>query len=164
MELITPDFGLLFWQTLTFIIVLFILSKFAWKPIMQALKDRENTIEEALSSAQRAKEEMLQMKATNEKLLQEARLEREKILREAQATANEMVSKAKETAQVEGNRMIENARVAINTEKQAALTEVKNQAAELAIDIAEKLLRKELSDAAAQKELADKFIKDVNLN
>jgi F-type H+-transporting ATPase subunit b len=164
MELITPNFGLLFWQTVTFLIVLFLLSRFAWKPILAALKEREDTIENALLSANRAKEEMLALKASNDQLLQEARLERDKMLKDAQVVAANIVSEAKEVAQSEGARLIDNARAAIQNEKQAALVEVKNQAATLAIDIAEKLLKRELADAESQKKLVNSFIKEVNFN
>lgn len=162
--MVTPDFGLLFWQTLTFLIVLFILGKFAWKPILGSLKERENTIEDALNAAKKAKEEMQKLQADNEKLLAEARLERDKILRDAQSAANNLITEAKEKAGAEGTRMIENARQAINNEKQAALTEVKNLAANLSIEIAEKVLKRELADEKAQKELVNEFIKDANLN
>lgn len=164
MELVTPDLGLLFWQAVTFLIVLGLLAKFAWKPIMNSLREREETIQEALSAAARAKEDMQKLQAANENLLQEARLERDKILREAQASASAIVNEAKDKAVVEGQRLIETARQTINTEKQAALTEVKNQAASLSIQIAEKLLKKELSGEAAQKELVREYIKEANLN
>ena len=164
MELVTPSIGLLFWQTLTFLIVLFILGKFAWKPIMSALQERENTIDEALSAARRAKEEMQALVAGNEKLLQETRLERDKILRDAQTAASNIINEAKDKAGAEGQRLIEGARAAIINEKQAALTEVKNLAATLSIDIAEKILKRELSDEKAQKELINEFIKEANLN
>jgi len=164
MNLVTPEIGLLFWQTLTFLIVLFILAKFAWKPILTSLKERENSIDEALSAAKKAKEEMQKLHSDNEKLLAEARLERDRILRDAQAAANNMIAEAKDKASAEGTRMIENARVAIVNEKQAALTEVKNLAANLSLDIAEKILKRELKDEAAQKDLVNEFIKEANLN
>jgi F-type H+-transporting ATPase subunit b len=162
--MVSPDFGLIFWQTLTFLVVLFILGKFAWKPILSSLRERENTIDEALNAAKKAKEEMQKLQADNEKLLAEARLERDKILRDAQAAANNIISEAKEKAGAEGARLIENARQAINNEKQAALTEVKNLAANLSIEIAEKVLKRELADEKAQKELVNEFIKEANLN
>ena len=162
--MVTPDFGLIIWQLITFLIVLFILGKFAWKPILGSLKERENTIEEALNAAKKAKEEMLQLQAGNEKLLAEARLERDKILRDAQTAANNMITEAKDKASAEGARMIENAGQAINNEKQAVLTEVKNMAANLSIQIAEKILKRELADEKAQKELVNEFIKEANLN
>ena len=163
-SLVEPELGLLFWQTFVFLVVLYILGKFAWKPILTSLKERENTIEEALSTAKRAKEEMLQLTAGNEKLLQEARLERDRILRDAQSAASNIINEAKDKAGAEGQRMIEHARIAINNEKQAALTEVKNLAANLSIEIAEKILKRELSDEKAQKELVNEFIKEANLN
>jgi F-type H+-transporting ATPase subunit b len=162
--LVQPDFGLLFWQTVTFLIVLFILGKFAWKPILGALKEREADIEEALSAAENAKEEMKRLHAANEKLLQDARIERDKILKEANAVASAIIAEAKDKATLESNRIVESAKISINNEKLAALTEVKNQAATIAIDIAEKLLRKELSDSKAQKELVSEYLKEAKFN
>lgn len=164
MNIVTPDFGLIFWHTITFLIVLFVLGKFAWSPILSSLKEREDSIDEALNAAKKAKLEMQKLHADNEKLLQEARLERDRILRDAQSAANSIMNEAKDKASAEGARMIENARLAINTEKQAALAEVKNLAANLSIDIAEKILKRELSDEKAQKELVNEFIKEANLN
>lgn len=164
MELVTPGIGLIFWQTVTFILVLFLLSKFAWKPIMSALRQREDSIESALRMADQAKLEMQALKADNEKLLQESRLERDRILREASEAAKNMVEQAKAKANEEGSRMIENARVAIENEKKAALTEVKNLAGSLSIEIAERILKHELKDPAAQQALVADYIKEVNLN
>ncbi|MCU0429617.1 MAG: F0F1 ATP synthase subunit B [Cytophagaceae bacterium] len=164
MNLVTPEFGLLFWQILIFGIVLFLLSKFAWKPIVTALEERENTIADALGAAEKAKEEMKNLQASNEKLLQEARLERDKILKEAQVTASGLISEAKDKASAEANRLVDNARVAIQSEKAAALAEVKNTAASLALEIAEKVIRKNLSSDGAQKTLVDEFIKESKLN
>lgn len=164
MELVTPGIGLIFWQTLTFILVLFLLSKFAWKPIMASLRERENSIESALRMADQAKLEMQALKADNEKLLQEARIERDRILREASEAGNALVEQAKNKANEEGSRMIENARVAINNEKKAAMTEVKNLAGSLSIEIAERILKHELKDPAAQQALVGDYIKEVNLN
>jgi F-type H+-transporting ATPase subunit b len=164
MDLVTPGLGLIFWQTITFLIVFFLLAKFAWKPIMTSLKEREDSIEQALGAAQRAKDEMVKLQAANENALQEARLERDKILKEAQAAAAMMLNEAKDKATEEGTRLIESARMAINHEKQAALTEVKNQAANLSLQIAEKLLKRELSSETAQKELVSEYIKEANLN
>lgn len=164
MDLVTPGLGLIFWQTITFLIVFFLLAKFAWKPIMASLKEREDTIDQALSAAKTAKEEMLKLQAANENALQEARLERDKILKEAASAAAFMINEAKDKAVEEGARLIEAAREAINNEKQAALTEVKNQAANLSVQIAEKLLRKELSTETAQRELVSEYIKEANLN
>lgn len=164
MELVTPGIGLIFWQLVTFIIVLFLLSKFAWKPIMNALRERETSIENALSAAEKAKLEMQGLKAENEKLLAEARMERDKILKEASDAANALVETAKQKANEEGSRMIAQARESIENEKRAAITEVKNMAAALSVDIAERILRKELSNPQAQQELAKEYINEVTLN
>ena len=164
MELVTPNFGLIFWQLVTFLIVLFLLTKFAWKPIMNALRERETSIENALSAAEKAKLEMQGLKAENEKLLAEARMERDKILKEASDAGNALVENARNKANEEGTRMIVQAREAIENEKRAALTEVKNMAAALSVDIAERILRKELSDPQAQQALALDYIREVTLN
>jgi F-type H+-transporting ATPase subunit b len=164
MELVTPGVGLIFWQTVTFLIVLFLLSKFAWKPIMSALHEREASIENALSAAEKAKLEMQGLKAENEKLLAEARMERDKILKEASDAGNALVENARLKANEEGARMIAQAREAIENEKRAAITEVKNMAAVLSVDIAERILRKELSNPQAQQELAQDYIREVTLN
>lgn len=164
MNLITPDFGLFFWQTITFGIVLFILGKFAWGPIMGSLKEREDSIAEALSAAQQAKAEMASLKAANEALLQEARVERDKMLRDAQTAANNLLNEAKDRATKEGALLMENARKGIETEKNAALAEVKNFAATIALEVAEKILRKELKDNEAQKALVSEYLKESSLN
>ncbi|MDX5438201.1 MAG: F0F1 ATP synthase subunit B [Pontibacter sp.] len=164
MELVTPGFGLLFWQTVTFLIVLFLLGKFAWKPIMNALHERETSIENALSAAEKAKLEMQALKADNEKLLAEARMERDRILKEASDAANNLVETAKQKANEEGARMIAQARESIENEKRAAITEVKNMAATLSLEIAEQILKRELSDKNAQQVLAQNYISEVTLN
>jgi F-type H+-transporting ATPase subunit b len=164
MELVTPNFGLIFWQLVTFLIVLYLLTKFAWKPIMNALSERETSIENALSAAEKAKLEMQGLKAENEKLLAEARMERDKILKEASEAGNSIIETAKNKANEEGARMITQAREAIENEKRAAITEVKNMAAALSVDIAERILRKELSDPQAQQALAQDYIREVTLN
>ena len=164
MDLVTPGLGLFFWQTITFLILLFVLGKFAWKPIAGALKDRELSIEQALLAAEKAKQDIAQLQSENEALLKQARAERDKILKEAQTAAATIVNDAKEKATAEGNRLIESAKAAIAGEKQAALAEVKNYAATLSIEIAEKILRKELSSETAQKELVKEYIKEANLN
>ncbi|MBF9252910.1 F0F1 ATP synthase subunit B [Pontibacter sp. 172403-2] len=164
MELVTPGLGLIFWQLVTFLLVLFLLTKFAWKPIMRALNEREASIENALSAAEKAKLEMQGLKAENEKLLAQARLERDRILKEATEAGNHMIEAARNKANEEGDRMIANAREAINTEKRAAIAEVKNMAAALSVEIAERILRKELSNPQAQQALAQDYIKEVTLN
>jgi F-type H+-transporting ATPase subunit b len=164
MELVQPAFGLVFWMLVSFLIVLFILGKFAWKPILKALKERETSIEDALRSADKAREAMETLKADNEKLLNEARAERERMLREARDTKDAIINEAKGKATTEANRLLQMAREAINNEKQAAITELKNQVATLSIEIAEKILREQLKDSAKQKELAEKYLKEVKLN
>jgi len=164
MGLLTPDYGLLFWMVLSFSIVLFILKKFAWKPILSALKEREKSIEGALKSAEKAKAEMAKMQADNEKILAEARLERDKLIKEARQMKDKIVEDAKALAQAEGQKMIEAARLSINSEKKAAIKEIKDQVAVLSIQIAEKLIKDKLADNANQSEYIDKLLKDIKLN
>jgi F-type H+-transporting ATPase subunit b len=164
MQIVTPEFGLIFWQLVIFLIVLFLLAKFAWKPILSSLKEREESIETALRMADQAKLEMQLLKASNEKLLAETRQERDRMLQEATQMANQLIDQAKTKATEEGGRMIVQAREAIQNEKNAALAEVKNTAAQLSIDIAERILRRELTDTAAQQQLVDSYLKDVKLN
>ncbi|SES78043.1 F0F1 ATP synthase subunit B [Hymenobacter actinosclerus] len=162
--LVTPELGLIFWQVVIFLIVLLLLRSFAWKPILSSLKERESSIEGALRMADQAKLEMQQLQAGNEKLLAEARMERDRILKEATAMSNQFIEQAKTKATEEGGRMIEQAREAIRNEKNAALAEVKNTAAQLSIDIAERILRRELTDQPAQQQLVDSYLKEVKLN
>jgi len=162
--MLNPESGLIIWQTLITILVIFVLGKFAWKPILSALKTREDSIEEALKAAERAKEEMASLKADNENLLREAREERDKILQTATKAANVIRDKAKQDAIEVGNKMIEDAKETINSEKLAALREIKDQVAILSLEITEKLLRKNLSNDKAQKELLDSYIDELKLN
>jgi F-type H+-transporting ATPase subunit b len=164
MELIKPDFGLLFWMVVSFLSVLFILGKYAWKPILKMLGDREQTIEEALSSAKKAREEVANMKAENEKLLNQARAERDQMLRDARDTRDSIVGEARNKAQQEANKILAQAREAINTEKLSAIAELKNQVAAMSIEIAEKILRQELSSYDKQKVVIENLVKDINLN
>lgn len=164
MELITPGIGLIFWQTITFILVLFLLSKFAWRPIMASLREREQSIESALSMAERAKLEMQALKADNEKLLQEARVERDRILKEAVDNGRALIEDAKNRATAESNRVFAQAKAEIENEKKSALAEVKNVAATVSIEIAERILKHELRDAGAQQALVQEYLKDVKLN
>ena len=164
MELVTPDIGLLFWMTLSFLIVLAILKRYAWKPILHGLKDREDSIKESLESAEKAREEMSKLKSENEELLAEARLERDKIIKEALATANNIRDEAKTDASKISGKMIEDARNVITSEKQAALAEMKQEVARLSLEIAEKLMRKNLSDDKSQRDLVDQFISDLKVN
>ncbi len=164
MSLITPEFGLLFWQTLIFLILFLLLARFAWKPILGSLKEREESIEHALRMADQAKIEMQQLKSGNEKLLAEARQERDRMMQEATAMANQHRETEKARATSEANHIVQQAREAIQTEKNAALAEVKNTAARLSLDIAERILRRELADPVAQTQLVDSYLKEVKLN
>ncbi len=164
MSLITPEFGLLFWQTLIFLLLLLLLARFAWKPILGSLKEREDSIDAALRMAENAKLEMQNLKAGNEKLLADARKERDQTLKEGQAIASQLIEQAKTTAVEEANRIAQQARESIQQEKNQALAEVRNTAAQLSVDIAERLLRRELADPAAQQKLVDEYLKDVKLN
>ena len=164
MDLITPQIGLIFWMVVTFVTVLFILKKFAWKPILSALNEREKNIQEALDTAKKAKEEMTALKSDNERLIQEARAERDAMLREARDTKDAIISESKSKAQAEANKIMAAARDTINTEKNAAITELKNQVASMSIEIAEKILRHELSNDEKQKALMENLIKDISVN
>ena len=164
MGLVTPDYGLLFWMVLTFLTIMFILKKFAWKPILSSLKEREDSIEEALESAQKARDEMGKLQADNEKILAEARSERNQMLKEAKEIKQSMIDEAKGKAGQEADKMIESARQAIQNEKTAAINEMKENIASLSVQIAEKILKKQLDDPAKQKELMDQYIKDIKLN
>lgn len=164
MNIVTPELGLIFWQVVIFLIVVLLLRAYAWKPILSSLKERESSIEGALRMADQAKLEMQQLQAGNEKLLAEARMERDRILKEATTMSNQFIEQAKTKATEEGARMIEQAREAIQNEKNSALAEVKNTAAQLSIDIAERILRRELTDQPAQQQLVDSYLKEVKLN
>ncbi|MFM7218102.1 MAG: F0F1 ATP synthase subunit B [Bacteroidota bacterium] len=164
MELITPSIGLVFWMTVSFLTLLFILKKFAWKPILNMLHEREQNIAEALNTAKKAREEMAALKADNERLLNEARLERDKMLKEARDTKDAIIAEAKGKAQAEANKILAQTRETIQTEKNAAITELKNQVAGMSITIAEKILRAELSSDEKQKALVQNLLKDANMN
>ena len=164
MDLITPAFGLIFWQTIIFLIVLFVLGKFAWKPILGALQSREDSIDEALKSAEKAKEDMANLKTDNEKLLAEAKLERDKMLKAAAQLGEDLKDQAKEDARLIGDKMIDDAKASIESEKNEAIKEIKDQVVELSIQITEKLLKKNLSDDKSQQELIKGYIKDIKLN
>jgi len=162
--LVTPNLGLLIWMGITFLVVLLLLSKFAWKPIMAALREREQNIDNALRMAEQAKLEMQSMKSDNERLLAEARIERDRILREATETSNNLIETARTRATEEGARMVEQARESIQNEKRAAMTEVKNLAATLSIQIAEKLIKRELQDTASQQALVKAYLQETHLS
>ena len=166
MEKLLNDFsvGLFFWQTLLFLVLMFVLRKYAWKPILNAVNERENSIQEALDSAKEAKLEMAKLKSDNEDLLNEARIERDAMLKEAREIKDGIVADAKGIANKESEKIIAAARESIQHEKMAAITELKNQVATLSIEIAEKILKDELSSADKQKAIIDSVVKDINLN
>lgn len=164
MDLILPDYGLLFWTGLVFCLLLFLLAKFAWKPILNAVNAREQKIHEALELADKTRAEMLLLQAENEKILKEARAERDAIMNDAKQTAVEMVESAKNKAKVEANKIVESAKATIASEKDAAIRDLKNQLAGFSLDIAEKIVRTELSTDTKQKELAEKLADDINMN
>jgi F-type H+-transporting ATPase subunit b len=164
MELVTPDLGLLFWTGIVFCILLFLLVKFAWKPILSAVNAREEKITSALELAEKTKEEMKTLQAANENLLKEARSERDSMIKDAKEVASKMVEDAKGTAKVEAGKLVTAARESINAEKSAAIAELKTHMATFSIEIAEKVVRGELSSAEKQKALAEKLVDDINLN
>ncbi len=164
MELVKPEFGLIFWMTVSFLIVLFLLKKFAWKPILSSLAERETSIEDALNSAKKARDEVANMKADNERILQDARNERDQLLKLARETKDQIVNDARTKAQSEADRIITTARETINNEKIAAVNEFKNQVATLSIEIAEKVLQREMSAPDTQKKLIQDLLKDIKVN
>jgi len=156
--------GLFIMQTVLFVALIFLLKKFAWKPILDAVNEREEGIKNALLSAENAKKEMQFLKSDNEKLLAEARMERDAMMKEAREIKEKMINDAKSEAQVAGQKMIEQAKATIESEKNAALAELKAQVSTLSLDIAEKLLKDELSNKEAQTKLVEKMLGDVKLN
>ena len=164
MELLTPGTGLIIWQLIVFVLLFLLLSKLAWKPIISSLKERELSIQSALDTAEKARLEMAQLKSDNEKLFKEVREERDKMLKEAREVANRMKEDAQHDAKKSADKIIEDARAAINIEKQAALKDVKIQVAMFSLEIAEKLMKKNLSDDKSQKELVESYIKDLKVN
>ncbi len=164
MDLVSPNPGLILWTAITFLILLFILRKYAWKPILTAVTDRENSIESALLKADAVREEMARLTNENEALLKQARAERDAILSEATKVKNQIINDAKEAAQKEGARQIEIARIEINSQKAIAMADVKNQVASLSLEIAEKVLRKQFEDSKKQDELVKELLKEVKLS
>lgn len=165
MEKLVNEFsaGLFFWQILLFVGLLLLLRKFAWKPILNAINEREEGIREALASAEAAKKEMQDVTADSEKLLQEARAEREAMLKEAREIKEKMLAEAKSQAQLEGEKMIAQARQSIEGEKKAAIDDIKNQVASLSVEIAEKVLQNQLADKDKQLKLVDQLVGDIKL-
>lgn len=164
MELITPAIGTMFWGGIVFILLLILLAKFAWKPMLTAVKDREKSIAESLELADKTKHEMQQLQAQNEKLLKEARVERDNIIKEANEVSKKLVAEAKENAKKEANKILEDAQKAIVNEKNQAMAEIKTHVAALSLEIAEKIIKGELSSDDKQKTLANQLVEDINLN
>ena len=163
MNFTAPE-SLIFWTTIIFVVFFMLLRKFAWKPILNAVKGREDSINNALLSAENAKKEMMALKSDNQKLLDEARAERDTMIKEATAIKEKMIADAKSEAQTQGAKMIEQAKATIESEKNNAVAEIKNQVSTLSLDIAEKLLKEELSNKESQTKLVEKMLADVKLN
>jgi F-type H+-transporting ATPase subunit b len=166
MEKLLNEFsiGLFFWQTILFGLLLFLLWKFAWKPILNAVNDREDGIKDALAAAENAKKEMQNVTADSEKLLKEARAERETLLKEAREIKDRLIAESKDQAKVEGDKMIKQAQATIESEKKAAVADIKNQVAELSVNIAEKVIKEQLSNKDKQLKLVDDMLGDIKLN
>jgi F-type H+-transporting ATPase subunit b len=164
MELLSPGLGLIIWNFVAFLVLLFLLKKFAWKPILKSLNEREANIADSIATADKVRAEMAQLKSENEALLAKAREERAEMLKEAKVTRDKMISEAKEMAKAEGNKMIADAQQAINNQKMAAITDVKNQVGELVIEVAEKVLQRELSNKAEQEAYIREIAQTVKLN
>src|SRR5688572_15779601 len=163
MNIVAPE-SLIFWTTIIFLLLLFLLRKFAWKPILGAVRTRETSINDALAAAEKAKLEMQNLHADNEKLLQEARAERELMMKEAREIKTKMIADAKEEAKAEADKTIAQAQAAIESEKKAAIAELKQQVASLSLEIAEKVVKHELSDKDKQLKLVDEMLGEAKLN
>jgi len=164
MGIIEPGIGLLFWMTLTFVILLFLLAKFAWKPIVNAINDRETSIVDALNQATLARKEMETLKEDNERIIREAKIERDAILKEAREIKDRIVGEAKDAAKAEGDKIIEAAKQTINAEKNAAMADIKTQIGTLSVNIAESILEQKLDNSEAQNELVQNYLNKSNLN
>lgn len=164
MELITPEFGLFFWQVIVFLILVLLLTKFAWKPIMKAIDERERTINDSLESAERAKEKMMNLKEDNKQMMKEAREQRDQMLRDAQAMKKRLLEEATEEAGKKSAELLTKAQETIRAEKRAAIKELKSQVGLLSVEIAESVLKAELKDEKSQKALVEKMLNEVQLN
>lgn len=164
MELVTPGIGLVFWTSVSFVIVLFLLAKFAWKPILKSIHEREFSIEQALKSAELAKEEMRRLKSSNEELLQQARTERDQLMKEARETKDRIVNEAKTIAKAEADKILLSAKEEIKMEKTKAMEELKTQVASIAIQVAEKVIREKLDNDQKQQETVSKALNEINFN
>ena len=164
MELVKPGLGLIFWMTITFSIVLFLLSKFAWKPILNSIREREDSINNALNAAEDARMQMSALQADNEKLLNQARAERESMLKEAQEMKDNIIAQAKKTADEDGQKLIVKAHASIESAKLKAINELKTEVAILTVDLAEKVLRKKMEDRSQQEAFVNENLKSITLN
>jgi F-type H+-transporting ATPase subunit b len=164
MELITPDFGLFFWMVLTFGILLFILKKYAWKPILNALKERERTIQERLDVAKKAKKELAEIEFGNEKIIALAKMERANILKEAQDKKKQIIEEAKEDARKQADKIFEETHRKIEKQKEEAMEDIKNQISSLSIEIAEKILKQKLSQDKEQKDYIRELVDKIEFN
>lgn len=164
MDLIKPDLGLIFWTGLVFLLLMFILTKFIWKPILGAVKTREDNIQDALDLAEKTKAEMKKLQTQNENLLKEARAERDEMIKDAKATSTKMIDDSRNKAKEEAEKIIKNAQTSIAAEKNAAIAELKNQVATIALEIAEKVVHEQMTDDDKQKALASKFAENIRLN
>jgi F-type H+-transporting ATPase subunit b len=164
MDLLTPGTGLIIWQTFVFLLLVFLLGKLAWKPILSSLKEREKSIQDALDTAENTRLEISKMKADNENLLKEAREERDRMLRDARDAGNRLKDEAQAAAKKSADKIIDDARTAIGIEKQAALKEIKIQVAMFSLEVTEKLLKEKLSNDKAQKDLVQKYVNDIKVN
>ena len=160
MELVTPAIGLIFWTTVVFTLLVLLLKKFAWKPILSAVDERNQSIKNSLAQAEKARNEMSELTANNEKIIAQAKVDRDVILKEARDMKNEIISEAKDKASKEAEKLVSTAKEQILNEKMKAITELKNHVADLSIEMAEKILNSELSDVAKQKELVSKALKE----
>ena len=164
MDLVTPDVGLLFWTFCSFVILYFLLKKFAWKPILGSVNDREASIREALLAAENAKKEMENLKSDNEKILKEAKIERENMLKDAREIKTKLIADAENQAKEQASKLIESAQLAIQNEKNSAMSELKQTVVELSVGIAEKVISSELEDKNKQLKVVENMLNDASLN
>ena len=164
MDLVTPEIGLLFWTTVVFLLLLIVLKKYAWKPILRSVDERNKNIEDALKAADKAKEEMLALNADNERILMEAKKERDVLLKEGREIKENIINEAKDKARIDAEKILKTAKEQITNEKMKAITELKNQVADLSIEIAEIILKSELQDLNKQKELVSSALEKKDLN
>jgi len=162
--MLSVSFGTVIWSTIAFLVVAFILAKMAWKPILASIKERETSIDDAIKSAEKAREEMANLQASNENLIKEARVERDAMMKDAREMKDKMLADAKERADAEYTKIVASAKDAIRAEKMGAISEIKNQVANLSLEIAERVIRQELSSQDKQKELIDKYLQEAKLN